>query len=117
MRKLFLGVFLTLGFFRASFAQEEVPSGPYDLQTCVDIALENNLTLKRTALNQEITEATLLQNKGQRYPSLSTASSYGVRWGRSINPVTNLFENNRIGNVNFSASSNVPIFQGMRINN
>lgn len=117
MRELFLGVFLTLGFFRASFAQEEVPSGPYDLQTCVDIALENNLTLKRTALNQEITEATLLQNKGQRYPSLSTASSYGVRWGRSINPVTNLFENNRIGNVNFSASSNVPIFQGMRINN
>ncbi|HSF54042.1 MAG TPA: TolC family protein [Algoriphagus sp.] len=117
MRKLFLGVFVTLGLFTSSMAQVETPPGPYDLQTAVNIALENNLTLKRTALNQEITEATLLQNKGQRYPSLSTGSSYGVRWGRSINPVTNLFENNRIGNINFSASSNVPIFNGLRINN
>jgi outer membrane protein len=117
MRKIFLGVLMIFGLQFNSLAQDEVPQGPFDLQTCVNIALENNLTLKRTELNQEITEATLLQNKGQRYPSLSTGSSYGVRWGRSINPVTNLFENNRIGNVNFSANSNMPIFQGMRINN
>ena len=117
MRKLFLGVILVLGLQSASLAQEDIPQGPFDLQSCVNIALENNLTLKRSQLNQEITEATLLQSQGQRYPSLSTASSYGLRWGRSINPVTNLFENNRIGNVNFSASSSVPIFQGMRINN
>lgn len=65
MRKLFLGVFVTLGLFTSSIAQVETPPGPYDLQTAVNIALENNLTLKRTALNQEITEATLLQNKGQ----------------------------------------------------
>lgn len=117
MRRLFLGVFVTLGLITAAFAQEEIPSGPYDLQTSIDIALENNLTLKRTTLNQQVTEATLLQNKGQRYPSLSTGSSYGIRWGRSINPVTNLFETNQIGNVNFQANSSVPLFQGMRINN
>ncbi|GAB3221160.1 TolC family protein [Algoriphagus aestuariicola] len=117
MRKIFTLVLFLCGLSGLTNAQQEVPPGPYDLQTAIDIALENNLTLKRTELNQEITEATLLQNKGQRYPSLSTGSSYGVRWGRSINPVTNLFETNRIGNVNFSASSNVPLFQGMRINN
>ncbi len=117
MRKIFTLVLFLCGLSGLANAQQEVPPGPYDLQTAIDIALENNLTLKRTELNQEITEATLLQNKGQRYPSLSTGSSYGVRWGRSINPVTNLFETNRIGNVNFSASSNVPLFQGMRINN
>lgn len=116
MRRFFLGVLMTIGLLSSVQAQE-IAQGPYDLQTCIDIALESNLTLKRTVLNQEITEATLLQNKGQRYPSLSTGSSYGVRWGRSINPVTNLFENNRIGNVNFSASSSVPIFNGLRINN
>lgn len=117
MRKFFLGVIMILGLQTSAISQVEVPQGPFDLQTCVNVALENNLTLKRTLLNQEITEATLMQSRGQRYPSLTTGSSYGVRWGRSINPVTNLFENNRIGNVNFSASSNVPIFQGMRINN
>ncbi|OOG74916.1 TolC family protein [Algoriphagus sp. A40] len=117
MRRLFLGVFVTLGLMTAAFAQEEIPSGPYDLQTAINIALENNLTLKRNLLNQEITEATLLQNKGQRYPSLSTGSSYGVRWGRSINPVTNLFENNRIGNINFQASSSMPLFRGLQVTN
>ncbi len=116
MRKIFTLFLLLFGISLGVWAQE-TPPGPYDLQTAIDIALENNLTLKRTILNQEITEATLLQNKGQRYPSLSTGSSYGVRWGRSINPVTNLFETNRIGNVNFQASSSVPLFNGLRINN
>ena len=117
MRKIFTLSLLLFGLLLEVKAQESYPPGPYDLRTAVDIAIENNLTLKRTELNQQIIEADLLQSKGARYPSLTTGSSYGVRWGRSINPVTNLFENNRIGNVNFSASSNAPIFQGMRINN
>lgn len=117
MRKIFTLFLLLFGMLLSAKAQENFPPGPYDLQTAVDIAVQNNLTLKRTELNQQIIEADLLQSKGARYPSLTTGSSYGVRWGRSINPVTNLFENNRIGNVNFQASSNAPIFQGMRINN
>ena len=117
MRKIFTLSLLLFGLLLEVKAQESYPPGPYDLRTAVDIAIENNLTLKRSELNQQIIEADLLQSKGARYPSLTTGSSYGVRWGRSINPVTNLFENNRIGNVNFSASSNAPIFQGMRINN
>lgn len=96
-------------------AQQEY-SAPYDLETAVEIALENNLTLKRSELNQISNEATLLQNKGRRYPSLSTAASSGYRWGRSINPVTNLFESQRIGNINLSASSNATIFGGGQIN-
>ncbi|GMQ27551.1 TolC family protein [Algoriphagus confluentis] len=117
MKKLFLFFYLSLGTFFTVLAQAELPSGPYDLQTCVDIALENNLTLQRTRLNQEITEATLLQSQGQRIPSFSMGASSGYRWGRSINPVTNLFENNRIGNINLFANSNVTVFGGMRINN
>ena len=117
MRKIFTLFLMFFGLLLTARAQDSFPPGPYDLQTAVDIAINNNLTLKRTELNQQIIEADLLQSKGARYPSLTTGSSYGVRWGRSINPVTNLFENNRIGNVNFSASSNAPIFQGMRINN
>lgn len=117
MKKLFLFFLLTTGAFFQAFSQDEIPRGPFDLQTCVDIALENNLTLQRTRLNQEITEATLLQNQGQRIPSFSMGASSGYRWGRSINPVTNLFENNRIGNINLFANSNVTVFGGMRINN
>jgi outer membrane protein len=117
MKKIFLGVILAFGLSSIIFGQGETPLGPYDLQTCVNIALENNLTLKRTELNQQINEANLLQNQGQRIPTFSLGASSGYRWGRSINPVTNLFENNRIGNINLFANSSAPIFQGNRINN
>jgi outer membrane protein len=96
---------------------QDVPAGPYDLQTAVNIALENNLTLKRSQLNQLNNEATVLQNKGARLPTLSTGASTGFRWGRSVNPVTNLFETARIGNINLSANSNVTLFAGSRISN
>jgi outer membrane protein len=96
---------------------QDLPAGPYDLQTAVNIALENNLTLRRSELNQLSNEATVLQNKGARLPTLSTGASTGFRWGRSVNPVTNLFETDRIGNVNLSANSSVTLFAGGRISN
>jgi outer membrane protein len=117
MKKIFLGVILSICVSSFSIAQGGNSSQVYDLQTCVDIALENNLTLRRTELNQQITEATLLQSQGQRIPSFSTGASSGYRWGRSINPVTNLFETARIGNINLFANSSAPIYQGNRINN
>ncbi|RAI91538.1 TolC family protein [Algoriphagus yeomjeoni] len=118
MRKFLLGIALVSGICFSTFAQEAViPTFPLDLETAVDIALKNNLTLKRSELNQLSNEATLLQNQGQRYPNLTTGASSGYRWGRSINPVTNLFETARIGNINVSASSNATIFAGNQINN
>jgi outer membrane protein len=83
----------------------------------VNIALENNLSLERSQLNQLINEANLLQNKGARLPTLSTGASSGFRWGRSINPVTNLFETARIGNINLQANSSATIYAGSRVTN
>ncbi|MEB2780116.1 TolC family protein [Algoriphagus sp. C2-6-M1] len=118
MRKFLLGFALATGIGFSTFAQETViPSGPLDLETAVAIALENNLTLKRSELNQLSNEATLMQNQGQRLPNLTTGASSGYRWGRSINPVSNLFETARIGNINVSASSNLTLFAGNQINN
>ena len=114
MKKLLLGFALMFG---ASFGVKAQNSGPYDLETAVTIALENNLNLKRSELNQLNNEANLLSTKGNRYPSLSTGASSGFRWGRSINPVTNLFETQRIGNINLSLNSNMTIFAAGRINN
>ena len=117
MKKLFALFFFGLLILQQVSAQTEAPNGPLDLNTCVAIAIENNLTLKRSELNQMITEANLLESQGRRLPSLTAGASSGYRWGRSINPVTNLFETRRIGNVNLFGNTGAPIFQGMRINN
>jgi outer membrane protein len=117
MKKLFALVFFGLLILQQVSAQTEASNGPLDLNTCVAIAIENNLTLKRSELNQLITEANLLESQGRRLPSLTAGASSGYRWGRSINPVTNLFETRRIGNVNLFGNTGAPVFQGMRINN
>ena len=114
MKKFILSIIGVIGCYFSAMSQDV--SGAYDLETAVQIALENNLSLKRSELNQLSNEATLLQNKGSRYPSFQTGASSGYRWGRSINPVTNLFETQRIGNINLFANSNVSIFAGGRIN-
>ncbi|WP_304517442.1 TolC family protein [Cecembia rubra] len=88
-----------------------------DLRTTIDIALENNLNLQRSQVNLANQEANLIGNQGQRIPTLSTGASTGYRWGRSINPVTNLFENNRIGNINVFGNSNMTLFAGQQITN
>ncbi|HAS59794.1 MAG TPA: transporter, partial [Algoriphagus sp.] len=90
MKKFILSIIWVIGCYFSAMSQDV--SGAYDLETAVQIALENNLSLKRSELNQLSNEATLLQNKGSRYPSFQTGASSGYRWGRSINPVTNLFE-------------------------
>ena len=114
MKKFILSIIWVIGCYFSAMSQDV--SGAYDLETAVQIALENNLSLKRSELNQLTNEATLLQSKGSRYPSFQTGASSGYRWGRSINPVTNLFETQRIGNINLFANSNVSIFAGGRIN-
>lgn len=88
-----------------------------DLETCIRLALENNLTLLRSRVELSRSEVDLMAANGQRIPTFNMGANTGYRWGRSINPVTNLFENNRIGNVNLFSSSNLTLFAGRQIHN
>jgi outer membrane protein len=109
--------FLLLFLFAAKSNAQEFNIQNLDLQTAIDIAMENNLNLQRSQVNLATQEANLIGNQGQRIPTLSTGASTGYRWGRSINPVTNLFENNRIGNINVFGNSNMTLFAGQQITN
>jgi outer membrane protein len=87
------------------------------LQESIDIALENNINLQRSELNLLNIEAGLLEARGNVFPSLTFGVAPQVRWGRNINPVTNLFETRRIGAVNLFANTNVTLFAGRQISN
>lgn len=117
MKKLYLITLTIFVFLSAEVKAQITDISSLDLETCIEVALENNLTLMRSRANLGIAEATLIGDQGQRIPTFSTGASSGYRWGRSINPVTNLFENNRIGNINLFANSNVTLFAGQQITN
>ncbi|WP_373522051.1 TolC family protein [Aquiflexum sp.] len=117
MKKLYLITLTFLFFVNAEVKAQITDISSLDLETCIETALENNLTLKRSQVNLGIAEATLIGDQGQRIPTLTGGASSGYRWGRSINPVTNQFENNRIGNVNLFGNSNATLYAGQQITN
>jgi outer membrane protein TolC len=64
---LFVGglIFLTVDLF----AQSEIQV--LSLDDCIKIALENNLTIKRSSLDYQAANITLQEGKASRYPNLN----------------------------------------------
>lgn len=88
-----------------------------DLKQCIEIALENNLQLKRSLLNYEIQKVGHIQSKLQQTPSLNLFSNYGNNWGRSVDPTTNTFLSTTSNFSGIGASSNITLFSGFSIRN
>lgn len=114
MRIFKLLIFYLIPLF--SFSQNK-SSLELDLQQCIEIALENNLQLKRSAINYEIQEVSYTQNKLQQTPSLNIFSNYGNNWGRSVDPTTNTFISTTSNFSGVGASSNMTLFSGLSIRN
>ncbi len=117
MRKSYLFLLLSFCLFIPITKAQQSDFSRLTLENCIEIALENNLDLMRSQLDLITAEITLLESQGRRIPSLTAGASTGFNWGRNINPATNLFETNRIGRINLSANSNVPLYAGGQISN
>lgn len=112
-------IYFLLGFLslsQISFGQQYDISN-LTLQESIEIALENNINLQRSELNLLNIETGLMEARGNIFPSFSFGVAPQVRWGRNINPVTNLFETRRIGAVNLFANANVTLFAGRQLSN
>lgn len=92
-------------------------SGVWSLKQCIDHALANNLTVQRSMYNVETGEINLRQSKMALLPTLNASASYGYNWGRSVNPVTNLFTTSEIRSLSPNANTNVTLFNGFRLQN
>lgn len=89
----------------------------WTLQECVEYAEENSLTVKRNELGVDRNEVNLMQSRAQRYPTINSGGQYGYRWGRSIDPTSNLFVTQRIASAGISGNSSLLLFNGMQITN
>ena len=96
----------------AAQAQEK-----WDLRRCVTYAVANNISVKQQDIQARIADLTYRQNRDQRIPSLSFNLNDGQQYGRSIDPVTNLFTNQSVGFVSTGLQSNVTLFNWFNIKN
>jgi outer membrane protein len=121
MKKRFLlSVFVAVLSFN-SFGQSSnagaAPSNVWTLKQCIDYAMANNLTIKRSDFTVEGADLDFRQSKWNMFPTLNAGASYGFNWGRSLNPVTYEFTTQQLNSLNPFATSSVTLFNGFRIQN
>ncbi len=98
--------------FSANSPFPKTASGRFDLQLCIDIALQNNLTLRQSQLQRLSSDVQLRQARFNRLPNVGAYVSQGYNTGRNINPVTNNFIDQSVLSNNIQASMQVTVFNG-----
>jgi len=111
MKKLFLAsvcLFVTL----TGSGQEKKT---WTLKELIDHAITNNLSVKRSAYSVEASEINSLQAKMAMLPTLNANGNYGLNWGRTIDPTTNSFTENKVKSSNLGANSSLLLWNGFRL--
>ncbi len=117
--KLFTSVCFSLCFFFLS--QETIAQNTttqkWSLDSCIAYALRQNIQLKINELGIQNSELTLEQSKNNRLPNANGSFSHNYNWGRSIDPFSNSFVNQRIQTNNLSLNSSATLFNGFSLKN
>ncbi|MDT3401680.1 TolC family protein [Mucilaginibacter terrae] len=114
MRYLYILIIL-LGGLNSSYCQ--TADSVYKLQQCIDIAIKNNLTVKRSELDMERSRIYWQQQRANLLPTFSGNVNHGISTGRSIDPFTNTYLNQQITSADYGANANLILFNGMTIQN
>ncbi len=110
MQKLL--VLLSLSISSSLFSQG------WDLEKCINYALEHNIQVKQQELNSKVTENVSKQTKLSVLPNLNANLNRGYSFGRSVDPFTNEFTTTNAVSDNYGISSSVTLFNGFqKINN
>ncbi len=99
-------VFTLTGF--KSYAQEK-----WSLDSCVNYAIDNNITVKQKVLNVNYRENQHKQSRYDIVPNLNGEVGQGFSFGRSLNVVDNKYYDQNSSNTNIGLSTNVTLFNGL----
>ncbi|MEL6945391.1 MAG: TolC family protein, partial [Bacteroidota bacterium] len=89
----------------------------WSLEKCIDHAVKNAPDVSQANFDRELAALDLKGQKNQRLPELNASSSFGFQFGRTIDPTTNSFDNQRIGFNSIRLNGGIDLFSGGRINN
>jgi len=105
MKHKFLGLLCVIVSCLSLHAQDK-----WDLKRCVYYAIENNISVKQADIQARIAALSVKLQQAGLYPNLNFSTSAGYNFGRSINPATNVFQNDQVLFNNYQLQSNVTLF-------
>jgi outer membrane protein len=109
MKKNLLTFLAVSLFFCSGIAQET-----WTLQRCINHALENNIQLKQIEINSRIAKNSLNSSRAAFLPNLNVGGSNDFNFGRSVDPFTNDFSEEKVRSNNFYAQSGITLFSGFQ---
>ena len=89
----------------------------WDLQTCLDYAKKNNITIRNLRWGARSSEQDLLQARAAKLPSLSASLTQSVVNSNNANPVVGGFQTQANASGNYGLSSNLIVYNGGFLNN
>ncbi|MGK4566150.1 TolC family protein [Flavobacterium sp. 3HN19-14] len=87
------------------------------LRECVEYALQNNITIKQTDLDNQLAAIDKSDAFGSMLPTLNASASHSWNIGLNFNPITNNAETQTFQNTNVSANVGVDIYKGLQNQN
>jgi len=105
-----LVVLLCLAFLVGNLSAQKV----WSLEKCIQHAKANNLNLKQAEINIRQAELDKKAAKYARLPRLNGLIDGGFNFGRTIDPTTNDFRNQRVGFNAFGIQTNAIVYNGGR---
>ncbi|HEY9562028.1 MAG TPA: TolC family protein, partial [Anseongella sp.] len=84
------------------------------LQECIEYAVENNLDIEQARINERISDVDYRQSKYDLLPDLNGSASHSISFGRSVNPITDVIDDQRISAGGFNLNANLLLFSGFQ---
>ena len=115
INKLYIILILFLLNNLSVAAQEAIKTAqPMTLEACIDYALRNNIQIKQSELNTEMSQLSLNQSRANLLPSLNANASHSYNYGRTIDRFTNQFATQEVLSQNLSLSTDIVLFNGLQ---
>ncbi len=112
--KIILVGFTGLFFISGLMAQDTT----WTLESCINYALNENIQVKQAQLVNQQSELNFERAKAAKMPSAQASISDNLSWNKSYDNTSGTYGSFESSNrTNYSVSSNVTVFNGMRITN
>lgn len=92
-------------------------STTFSLQQCIEIAIENNTTIRDRNLQTQAADINKKQSLANFFPNLNGSAQQGVNFGRSIDPYSNSYVNQQVSYGNYFLGSSITLFHGLQLQN
>lgn len=110
--KFILFSFITL--LPALAHSQTAPDSVLTLQQCIDIAIKNNLDVKKSELQMQTAHVNLNQARENLLPAINGQVDHGINSGRGIDPSTNTYVKQSFKSGNYNLNSDLTVFSGLQ---